>query len=161
MPVAAASKRKHKAAKCAFDSFLFANFRSFRLGSSPAFQFNAAPYRLARPCFVVSFCPVFVPKWSQSNPSGKNSVQGVDSRRLCIRHNFSLFAAQSIVRRQSGHFHSRLPGSSLVTTIGKSEPNCASAKLGNFRGLESSPEGTAGFQSINASDERAGIPHRP
>ena len=113
-----------------------------------------------RRCFVVSICPVFVSKWSQSNPSGKNSVQGVDSRRLCIRYNFSLPAAQSTVRRQSGHFHSRLPGSSLVTAIGQSEPNCASDKLGNCRGLESPPEGTAGFQSIDPGDERPGIPHR-
>src|SRR5207249_8795881 len=118
-------------------------FASFYLSSSPSFQFKAAPYRLLRPCFVVCICPVFVSKWSQSNPSGKNSVQGVDSRRLCIRHNFFLFAAQSIVvRRQSGHFHSRLPGSSPLAAIGKSEPDRASAKPRNFWRLESSAQGT-------------------
>src|SRR5437879_2121964 len=60
MPRAAAPEREHKAAERAFNSFLFANFRSFRLRSSPAFQFKAAPYRLARLCFVVCICPVFV-----------------------------------------------------------------------------------------------------
>src|SRR5206468_9652961 len=57
------------------------------------------------------------------------------------------------------HFHSRLPGSSLVTAIGKSEPNCAYAKLGNFRGLESPLERPAGFPSIDAGSKRPGISH--
>src|SRR5207249_6423739 len=96
---------------------------------------------------------------SQSYSREKNWVQRVGSRDLCNHHKIMVFPAGCAVG-QDNRFYPSEPRSSHHSTSGKSEPECASAKLGNCRGLESPPKGATGFQLIGTGRKHRGIPNR-
>src|SRR5205807_5534815 len=94
---------------------------------------------------------------SPSHSSEKNWVQRVGSQRLCHRHKIIVVLPARPAVCQDDRFYPRQPRSSLHATIGKSEPEYASGKLGNCRGLESPPKGATGFQRIGTGRKRRGI----